>query len=252
MVSVLRNYCGLIFGLALISSGALSLIAVASLPLNHVAGESPLVCSKSVLDVGPTKQGAVHEVQFELHNRSRYQILLGMPKTACSCTVADLSTSVMPPGDSTKLIAKWETLDSVGPSSVGLVVPYEIIVNGKPLAREPLILRISGTVKPTFTLLPGELVFTRSKSSEAAIELVSETAESGIASASPIHRGLLARVEQIGLTCKVTVLFDSEEWERTRGGARSEVLLQTTVAHPSTLSIPVFVNCNPLRSEKPE
>jgi hypothetical protein len=89
-------------------------------------GRSPLA-GESVHDFGTVmlgEDGAAVEHTFTLTNRTRRPIELGPPRTSCGCTVSDLSTSVVEPGEDVSVTAVL-TLSRAGRRSSDISIPME-------------------------------------------------------------------------------------------------------------------------------
>ncbi|MEN6450290.1 MAG: DUF1573 domain-containing protein, partial [Thermoguttaceae bacterium] len=125
------------------------------------AGGSPkVVVKEKEYHFGTLDIAAKGSHDFVFRNAGDAPLKLASAGTSCRCTVSELSSHPIPPGESGKVTVSWKPIDNVG--------PYEqtaTILTNDP--EQPRIeLTITGRVTAALQLLPSELVLNGADSSE--------------------------------------------------------------------------------------
>jgi hypothetical protein len=132
-------------------------------PVGQPAEPAPkVVIDKISYDFGTLDIASTGSHDFVFSNSGKAPLKLSSGGTSCRCTLSELAQGEIPPGGSTKATVTWKSKDQPG--------PYEqtaTIITNDP-DRPQVTLTVSGRITAVVQMLPGELVFSRASSGEAA------------------------------------------------------------------------------------
>ena len=108
---------------------------------------------------GSVALGAQAEFRFELMNMYNSDLQLVSVRSSCSCTAAQFSTSLLKPGETGAVIARFNTSGQhLREKSATLTVQLEMKINGI-LKVDTVQLSVSGYIRPDVLLTPGSVEF---------------------------------------------------------------------------------------------
>jgi len=116
-------------------------------------GSPRLVCDEPEFNFGQCVEPRAIEHAFTIRNAGTERLVIGRVKTSCGCTVATLSTNVLPAGASTQLKARVSLARRRGRQSNSITVESNDPVNPR------LRLLIKGTIVSELALEPSSVRF---------------------------------------------------------------------------------------------
>jgi hypothetical protein len=123
--------------------------------------------AETVFDFGSVFQGAAVKHTFRLENGGPGVLTIGAVQTSCGCTVAQPSKREVAPGDSSELVATFDTSADKGPAQ------RVITVNTNDPQHKQIALTIKGDVKVKVDANPSPVVFDKVKhGTEASREVL--------------------------------------------------------------------------------
>ena len=123
-------------------------------------------------DFGRVALGANAEFHFELTNTFQDDLKLMSVRSSCTCTSPKLSTSLLKPGETGAVIARFNTSGQhLRDKSAVLTVRLETMINGT-RRTESVQLFVSGYIRPDTVLTPGSVEFGTVPEGQAATRTV--------------------------------------------------------------------------------
>lgn len=116
--------------------------AAKSEPAAKPAAGPRIVVEPATHDFGTAAQNKTLTKEFTLKNAGTEELVVGDVSTTCGCTVAQLSTKTLKPGDSTPLVVNLETRTAVGKLERLISIP-----SNDP-AKKILELKVTANVTP--------------------------------------------------------------------------------------------------------
>ena len=108
-------------------------------------------------DFGVVPRGARMTHAFNVANPLSVPLTIERLEASCGCTLVRPEQTTIPPGESSRIIASFDTAKFVGPKQVRLTVTLS-----DPQGRlKELSLKLSAVIRPDLTLSPGQLDFGR-------------------------------------------------------------------------------------------
>jgi hypothetical protein len=146
----------------------------AVMPKNTVAQESwgAALFKTKQHNFGRVPLGADVEFRFELTNTHQNDLKLQSVRSSCTCTSAKFSTSLLKPGETGAVIARFNTSGQhLRDKSAVLTVRLETVINGT-RRNESVQLFVSGYIRPDTVLNPGSVEFGVVPEGQAATRVV--------------------------------------------------------------------------------
>lgn len=123
-----------------------------TLSLAAIAASAPeLVVDRPVFEFGTITQGEKVDHSFVLKNRGSAPLTIKNTKTSCGCTVASVSSSVIPPGKNTAIKASFDSNNFFGP------VTKTISVETNDPKNPVFVLTLRGTVVEEIVVAPRQV-----------------------------------------------------------------------------------------------
>ncbi|MBR9976591.1 MAG: DUF1573 domain-containing protein [Bacteroidetes bacterium] len=140
-------------------------------------------------DLGTMRQLETREATFTVYNTGRDTVRLGDLRAGCGCTQANLSTSILPPGDSARISVMFEA----GPYMLGEVrksVQLGVLDNNSEQQIETL--RIRATIVGDVAFEPARISFRITEGETARVTVTLQSHSEEAVSITAIHPELTA------------------------------------------------------------
>jgi hypothetical protein len=189
-------------------------------------------------DFGEVEQHAVPHASVTLTNTHTEAVTVKDLMKSCSCSTAEVTPKVIPPGGSGELTLVWKVGKSRGPVSTQLGVVYA--VGDRP--NDMLPVTLVATVRPAVVCEPESLTFDGTAAETQTIRVSGRDQKVTALSVSANHPAFDARCDQS--TSTVTVRFDPAR--RLSAAADKTTLTITTdsLAEP-TVTLTVLLDPSP-------
>ena len=217
----------------------------ASVPTLSPKAEVP----ETVFEFGSIEQGASMSHVFKIRNVGKQPLHVEVESTTCKCTVGDLSTSDIAPGEEGEVLLEWVAKTGPGPFRHGAVL------SSNDPTQSSINLSVEGQVVESTAMWPSELAFGSVRTGESSTaelylldfldqdlkvlgyeisdEQIAQDMEIDIAPALPLD--LPSPNATAGL--KVTATFRSGNMV---GPFRAWLTLSTNLAKAEKLTVPIM------------
>ena len=211
-------------------------------PVGPPAPAPKMVLSSNAWDFGTVKYGPVLEKKLTIRNEGNIDLQIHDMVGSCACTIADITRTLIPPGESADVTLRFDTTKRQGDIDV------TITIRSSDPQRELSIYNVSGVVKRLIDVRPESLTL----SSIGRTAPMSKTVTIRFETPQPLTP-LLKTTATPSFSAKLEQVSAGREYRLTvttrntapLGLTRGTVVIETGFAAQPLIRVPIYVNIQP-------
>lgn len=207
------------------------------------ASAPKLVLSSRAWDFGTVNYGPLLEQTLTLRNEGNIDLQIHGMVGSCGCTIADITRTLIPPGESADVTIQFDTTKRQGDIAV------TIKIRSNDPQQELAIFNVSGVVKRLIDVRPQSLTLSsigRSGPISGSVTIRFNTPEPLTpVLKTTIVRSFSAKLEEVSAGREYRLTVTTRD-TAPLGLTRDKIVIETGFADEPLIHVPVYVNIQPL------